>query len=251
MPFSFIEDVDLRAKAEAAHKASTEAITASIDAKIAEATNGLKTKNEELLDEKKKIAETLKSFDGLDVKAAKEALKFLSENEEAQLIKDGKVDELIAKRTSSMKTEYDESLTAIQNSLKEAKETGSKYQTLFESKLISDNLREEALAAGVLPEAFSDVVMKGNLVFTLDKNLALESRTPDGKLKMTIDDRVMTPALWIESLRKSCPHYWPRSAGAGAFSGGSDSTEYQTALATAASSGDMATYRKLRAKNKK
>ena len=251
MPFSFITDPEQRSKAEAAHKASMEAITLSIETKVAEATTGLKTKNEELLNEKKKIADTLKNFENLDPTAAREALKFLEENEDARLIKDGKIDELLAKKTSSLKTKHEEEAKALMIELEKSKKEGSTYKTQFQTKVIEDALREEAIKQGVIPEALSDVILRGRSVFSLDDKSLLEARDAEGKLVKTADDIVLTPQKWIEGLKITSSHYWPVSKGAGAFSGDANSTEYTTALANAAKKGDMATYRALRAKKKK
>jgi hypothetical protein len=251
MSFSFIQDPEQRAKAEATHKASMESITASIEAKVAEATTGLKTKNEELLNEKKKIADTLKNFENLDPTAAREALKFLEENEDARLIKDGKIEELLVKKTSTLKTQHEEEANRLKLELEKAKNEGVTYKSKFESKVIADALREEAILQGVVPEALSDVVLRGNSIFTLDDKTALEARDKDGKLVKTADDLVLTPQKWIESLKITSPHYWPGSKGAKAFSGDTDSTEYTVALANAAKKGDMVAYRALRDKKKK
>ena len=55
MDFSFIEDKDLRAKAEEGNKAELKELNENITTKVEEAIVGLKSKNGELLGEKKTI----------------------------------------------------------------------------------------------------------------------------------------------------------------------------------------------------
>jgi len=244
--FSFITDVDVRTKAEATYAKDMETLQSSIDAKILEATTGLKVKNDELLTEKKKIQLTLKNFENIDPAAAREALKFLEENEDAKLIKEGKIEELLDKKTTSMRTQHEELVNALQTNLSEKEKAAQTYKEKYESKVIEDNLREVALAAGVRPEALTDITLRGRNVFSLDDKYQLEARTADGKLAKTADDKVLNPVNWLEGLKKTSPHYWPMSEGAGAFSHGRMS-EYSEALATAAEKGDMTSFRKLRA----
>ena len=77
-----------------------------VDAAVAEAVKGLKSNNESLLGEKKKvqedlnkIKETLTAFEGVDAKEYKELMAYFQNNEEARLIKEGKIDQVIDART--------------------------------------------------------------------------------------------------------------------------------------------------------
>lgn len=251
--FEFIEDEEVRAKAIEAHEAAQKEILESVDEKINEATSGLKTKNEELLDEKKKIAKALKNFEGVDAEAARDALKFLEENADAQLIKDGKIEELLEKRTSTLRSDYEAQMNELQTSLSTAMETGSTYKSRYESKMIEDALREAAIAAKVLPEALYDISLRGSNVFSLAEDGSVEARDRDGKLAKTQDGKsVLTTSNWIEDLKKSSPHYWPRSESAGAHRGdGTTEGDYNASLAAAADRGDMKEFRRLRALKKK
>lgn len=245
-PFDFITDEAVRTQAIAAHEASIAEITSGVDLKINEAIDGLRTKNQELLDEKKQIQKTLKNFDNIDPTAAREALKFLEENEDAQLIKDGKINDLLDKRTSQLKSDHEAALNELMMKFDTEKSTNASYKALFESKVIDDSLREAAILAKVRPEAISDVLLRGRDVFSLGPDKSVEAREGD-KLRKTEDGRVLTPTLYIESLKKVSPHYWPNSEGAGAHGGlTGDPSDRTAALNRAAASGDMALFRKLR-----
>jgi hypothetical protein len=251
--FDHIKDEDVRKQAEEAHEAAVketkETLLADMDKKIEEATSGLKNKNQELLNEKKKIQDTLKNFDDIDPKKAKEALEFLETNTEAQMIKEGKIDELLEKRTSNLKSEYETQLEEVSQKLDDASKQKQTFESLYKNKMIEDGLRDAALQAKVRPEAIDDIILRGSREFALGEDGSIESRDKDGKLRKTADDKILTPFNWIDSLKKSHPHYWPESTSAG-FRGRNynDPNDYTAALAEAATKGDLETFRKLRAK---
>jgi hypothetical protein len=248
--FDWIEDEEQRAKAIAEHNAAMKKIEDGIAVKIDEAVSGLKSKNAELLDEKKKISETLKNFDNIDAEKARSALQFLEENADAQLIKDGKIDELLAKRTSQLQSDHETLINELTTNLDEANSKGKNFENLYTTKMIEDSLRETAVSAKVIPEAISDVLTRGREVFSLAEDGTLEARGPDGKLLTTGDDKVLMPSNWIEGLKKVSPHYWPPSEGAGANggTGGAGGEDTMDALSRAASSNNMVEYRRIREK---
>jgi hypothetical protein len=99
MDFEFIEDEGLRAKAKEAFETQMQKTNEKFKLQMDEEVSGLKTKVDELLGEKKTIQEQLAKFgDITDPEKAAEALKFLQENEDAQLIKDGKIEAIIQPR---------------------------------------------------------------------------------------------------------------------------------------------------------
>jgi len=249
--FTFIEDESLRKKAEEAHEASIAEFNKGVDDKINEAISGLKSKNEELLNEKKKIQNALKNFENLDPEKAKEALKFLEENEYAQMLKDGKVDEILEKKTSQMRSDHEAAINELTSKLTETEQSSVLYKTKYETKVIEDNLRAVAIKAGVRKEAVDDILMRGLRIFTLDDSNGIEARDKDGKLVKTKDDKVLTAQLWIEDFKETAPHYFPGSEGAGAHGGGSGKNDLSIAMQKAADKGDMAEYRRLREKARK
>jgi len=247
MNFDFIEDPELRKKAEDEYAASMQELKDGFKATLEETVLGLKTKNTELLDEKKKIQETLKDFDNLDVEKAREALSFLEDNDDAQMIKDGKIDELIEKRTSTLRSEHEEALSALAAELVTSTGRGDKYAGLYKGKMVDDSLIMEAQKASVLPAALADVLLHGRGIFSLGDDDSVESRDAKGELVKTADDKILTPKLWVEARRTESPHWWPNSSGAGAFGSGSSASDMDAALLNAAKKGDQKEYNRLRA----
>lgn len=250
--FDFIEDTVLREKAENEHKIEVDQLTIdltnSAKTQVEEAVTGLKTKNSELLDEKKGLDLKLKEFGDLDPRVVKTANEFYEKNKDAEFLKDGTVEELIEKKTSQLTSDFETQINELSASLIEAKTHGNTYQQLFESKTIDDAVRQAASESGMLPTAVEDAVLRGRSVFSLDENKQIEARDSEGKLAVTEDKKVLNTKNWIEGLKETSPHYWPISEGAGAFgrTGGGAEGDKMDKLAAAAAAGDAAAYRRIR-----
>lgn len=238
--FEFITDEELRNKAVSEYE---------------QATSGLKIKNDELLNEKKTIQERLKTFDGIDdAAAAQEALKFVRENEQARLIQEGKFEELIEKRVSQVKSDAMAKIEELTTKYTTAAQEGLTYKQKFNQKMIEDDLRSAAIAAGVRPEALSDVLLRGAIEFTLSEDgKSVEARDEKGNLRKNSDGIVLIPSVWIEGLKKTAPHYWPGSESAGFTGANASPSDLMARMQELLDKGDMVGYRRLRdqAKGKK
>ncbi len=249
MDFDFITDETQRAQAVEAYNNSITSIKDEHKLLMDDEVNGLKSKNAEILDEKKLADKKIKKYEEYNYDAANEALSFLENNKDAQLIKDGKVDELIEKKTSQLSSDHEVAIGEINGQLTEAQQHGTLYENLYKTKMVEDSLREAAIGAKVRNEAITDILLHGRNVFALADDGSVEARDNEGKLRKTIDDKVLTPTNWIEALKKASPHYWPDSVGAGASGGGAgDEGDLTAALNRAASGGNMTEYRRLRKK---
>jgi len=249
--FEWIEDEEVRNKAIEEHNSSMKEVKDGVQTQIDEAVSGLKAKNEEILTEKKKLQELADKFKDLDPDKAREALSLINESEYAQMIKDGKIEEVIEKRSSAATAQLKQAIEDLNQQLAEAEKNGSTYKTKFETKVIEDEIRGAAMKAGVRPEALTDVLMRGSTVFSLSEDGQVEARDRQGNLLKNKDKLVVSPSVWVEGLKETAPHYWPESEGAG-LSGGdavSDSDFTKKAAALLAK-GDHEGYRKLRAKQK-
>lgn len=249
MEFEFITDEDQRAQAVEAYNNSITSLKDEHKLALDEEVNGLKSSKAEILDEKKALDKKLKEFESYDFDAANEAISFLENNKDAQLIKDGKTDELIEKKLSQLTSDHETTLGELKGELSTAQQHGQLYESLYKTKMVEDSLREAAVGAKVRPEAVTDILLHGRNVFALADDGSVEARDTEGKLRKTVDDKVLTPTNWIEGLKKSSPHYWPDSVGAGATGmGAGDEGDLTAALNKAASSGNMTEYRRIRKK---
>ena len=230
---------------------------ADIDAAVATAVASHTDKNKTLLDEKKTVQSMLNALQekwgDLDPSEVKTVMELFANNADAQLIKEGKFDEVLAKRTDKLIAEHTEVVTELNKKIEELETSSTGYKSKYENKVTDVALRQAASGAEVVNTAIDDVVSRGQSIFTVDENGDLEARDKDGNL-IKIEDKLLTPALFIEGLKVSAPHYWPGSAGSdagGAGSGGIGATDIDVRAKDAASRGDMKTFRKLRAEQEK
>lgn len=180
------------------------------------ASSGLKAKNDELLGKLKTATDGLSAFDGLDPVAMKTMMSSFDQSEEAKLIAEGKMDEVITKRTDRLKGDYEDKLKQLSTELEAAKGTSSKYQDRLQQNAIDNTVREAAIKSKVLPEALADVLRRAGDIFTLNDDGQLEARGKDGQLLKTSDEFLVTPERFIEGLRTTAPYYWPASESSGA-----------------------------------
>lgn len=244
MPFSFITDEALREQVIAAHKGV-------LATEVERATSALTAKVDELKGEKKALQATVKKMEGIDPDQAREAIDFLQNNKDAQLIRDGKTDEVVAKRTSALREDYEARLTDANKRLQEQEGISTNLLQRLNTKTVEDQIGAAALKTGVRPEALHDILSRAKAVFTVaDDGISVEARDAKGSLVKTADDLVLTPSLWLKDLAKDAPHFWPDSEGLGAGGGGGPSGDIMAQMKAAAAKGDMPTYRRLQAKRK-
>jgi len=252
-----VEDEDLRAKLDEVHeeavKITKDDLSAEFNDRLEQEVSGLKTKNEEIIGEKKKLSKKLEAFNGVDPTKAREALELIDKNEDVKLLKEKGIDELLEKKTSQIRSDHEAVVNDITTKLTEAEEKSKKFETLFNTKTVDDALREEAIKANVRPEAIPDILLRGRNIFSVGEDNSVEARDKDGKLSKTEDGKILNTKNWIEGLKEGSSHYWPDSRGAGADgSGGPGSmSDLDAAIHAAAESGDMEKYRKLKAKKAK
>ena len=224
------------------------AIETAVAKAVSDATGGLNTKNTQLLEELRTTKENLSAFDGFDADDVKKTMSLFNKSEEAQLLKDGKFDEVIEKRTEKLRGEYDGKLADMKSASDAAIENSKKYEGLYKNKIVDDEIRKAALSSKVIPEALDDVLRRGRDVFSIGEDGSIEARDNSGEL-LKVDEHLMDPSRFIEALKKSAPYYWPSSSGTGASGSGGSVKDADSKLLSAAASGDSAAYREIRKKS--
>jgi len=228
-------------------KSSAEEIANNLVAtKIDEAVADLKSKNSELIGEKRKLAEKLESIKDFDFEKAKKAMDFVDKDETAKLLAEGKFDEVIESRTAKIKDDYDSKIQEITEAKNAAELEVSNLKSNIDKITIETHLRKVAAKAGILADAMDDVLLRGQMVFSVGEDGNLEARDKHGEF-VKVDGKILTPGSWIAGLPQ---HYWPLSDGIGGVGGGAGG-DVDEKLVAAAKSGNIAAYRKLRAKKKK
>lgn len=191
----------------------TPEVQALIDAAVGQATVGLKSKNAELLGKMKEAQTNLQRFDGIDPDAVSAMLKRFADDEEAGLIKAGKMDEVLNKRTERMKGDYDKQLKSRDDQIAAL---NAKAQKLAAGK-VSGALTAAASKAGALAEAMEDIVLRGQGQGWSVNDDGDVVALKDGEVVLGKDGKTpLTPAEWAESLRETAPHLWPKAQGSNA-----------------------------------
>ena len=169
---------------------------------VAEQTAGLKAKNGEVIGDNKKLKEQLARFDGIDPEQVRAILKNFADGEEAKLIAEGKIDEVLAKRTDKLKGEHQKQL---QGKDEEIGTLSARVQKLS-ALAVNGALAAAAGEKGALPES-----MEANVV-------ALDA---DGDVVFGKDGKSPLQAgEWLDGLKERMPNLFAQPKGAGAGGSG-------------------------------
>lgn len=223
---------------------------AALQQSVESAISGLQAKNQELISKQKELKSNLAKFDGIDPEQTRKMYDAMNKSEEAKLIAEGKIDEVIQKRSDRMVAEFNDQINDLTNKLNQQTEASQTYRNQLKSKTIDDNIRGTALELNVRTEALDDVLRRAGDVFDLDNNGQIEARK-DGELVLAEDGTLLTPEKYVKQLRKTHPHYFPESTGANMSTTKNRQSREQGADLQAAANKDnfdLAKYRAERAK---
>lgn len=158
------------------------AVQTAIAAAVEAATLGLKNKNTELLGSLRTTKTELdgfkSQFEGLDIAAVKGLLTKVGQDEETKLIAEGKLDEVITRRTERLRTDYDTKLAAEKARADKAEQFAAKYS----DKVLADSIRAAAIKAGALPEAAEDIILRARGTFKLSEDGEAIATDRDGEV---------------------------------------------------------------------
>lgn len=185
-----------------------------IEAAVNEQVAGLKAKNGELIGKEKELKASLAQFEGIDPEAVRTILKRFVDDEEATLIKQGKLDEVLNKRTERMAADWDKKLKAEQARAEKQKARGDKLA----ERAMAEAIIKASQKAGALPEATEDIVLRAKGAgWTIDDDANVIAMNGDTVVFGKDGKTPLTPEEWAASLRENAPHLWPRAQGSGAM----------------------------------
>lgn len=195
-----------------------------LDAAVAEATGGLRTNRDSILGEKRELREELdaikKQWEGLDSETVNALMSRIANDDEAKLIAEGKVDEVIARRTDAMRKDAETKVTAALKRVAELEESITSKDGKIAELVIDSAVQEAAAAAGVQGTSIADIVLRARQTFALDDEHRPVARDTAGALLMGKNGRdPLTPSEWLDGMKERAPHWWPPSKGAGAPGG--------------------------------
>jgi len=216
MPFDFDPAAHGLNLDEAQAAALKAALSGDVQQYLDGEVSGLKAKNRELIDSNKIIKTELDGikgkFDGLDIEAVKALLTKAGQDEETKLIAEGKLDEVVSRRTERLRGDLDKQIKAANDRAEKAEAFAAKYS----DKVLADSIRAAAIKAGALPEAAEDIILRARGTFKLSEDGEPIATDRDGQVIYGKDGRTpLSPQEWAESLRETATHLWPRAQGAG------------------------------------
>lgn len=185
---------------------------ADVDKLIADQIAGLKNKNSELIGKEKELKTKLAEFDGIDPQTVKAMLKNFADQEEAKLIAEGKMDEVLNKRAERMKADYDKQTTKLQSDLDKANTRVAK----FAERALNASVREVGAALNIHASAYDDALLRAKSMFDVDDDGNAIAR--EGVLGK--DGKPLTLKEWFEGMKETAPHWFPAPSGGGSQGGG-------------------------------
>lgn len=191
-------------------------VQVAIQKAVDEQVKGLKTKNDELIQKNTGLKDELnglkQKFDGIDFSAIKELLGKASMDEEAKLIAEGKLDEVIAKRTEKMRQEHEKQLTSETSRADKAEV----YANNFKESVVRAQVAQEFVALGGRPEAAEDVANLALSQLKIDDNGKAVAFDDKGEVVIGKDGKTPFGAKdWAESLKENRSFYFIQPQGMG------------------------------------
>lgn len=178
---------------------------------VAEQTAGLKAKNGEVIGDNKKLKEQLAKFDGIDPEQVRAILKNFADGEEAKLIAEGKIDEVLAKRTDKLKGEHQKQL---QGKDEEIGTLSARVQKLS-ALAVNGALAAAAGEKGALPESMEAIQALAKGVFVTDDEGNVVALDADGDVVFGKDGKSpLQAAEWLDGLKERMPNLFAMPKGA-------------------------------------
>jgi len=191
-----------------------------LDAEIEDTTglkNSLEREREKSKAEERARKELEKRWEGMDPDEIRKMIDKLGGDEEAQLIKAGKIDEVVNRRTEKQRLAHEKALAAA---VKEVEKAGGRAKK-YESLVLDNHIRAAATKVGLHANAVEDALFRARTMFTLSED-GVPVQVKDGEVVMGKDAKTpFSPGEWLEGMKESAPHWFPSggSGGGGAGSG--------------------------------
>lgn len=155
------------------------------------------------------LKKSLERYEGIDPEKYRKMVEEENKRREKKLLDAGDVDKVVAERVATMKTEFETNLA----NLTKANEG---LNARLSSVLIDSTVKSAAVAAGVMPSAVDDVVLRAKSTFQVkDGNVVAVKANgelmygKDGVTPLTIEE-------WVGSLKTTATHLFEGMRGSGA-----------------------------------
>lgn len=138
---------------------------------------------------------------------------------EAKLIAEGKIDEVISRRSEKLRTELQKQVDTAKAEVESQKKRTEK----FSQRVLDNNIRAAAAQAGLHKHAIDDALFRARTMFSVDDDGNAIQLDMDGKPVFGKDGKTpYNPMEWLESMKDSAPHWFPASNSGGGAGGNKD-----------------------------
>jgi hypothetical protein len=158
------------------------------------------------------LQQQLEKLKHIDPTKYAELIALDTQVKEGELIKAGKLEEVVNLRVGEMKRTYETEKVTLSTQLS----TANSQLALL---LIDNTVKNAAIKNGVVDTDLDDLVLRARSTYTLDKGQPVPKNEKgeviygkDGTTPMSIDD-------WMTGLKKTAPHLFRGSSGSGANGG--------------------------------
>lgn len=186
-----------------------------LDAEGVEDVTGLKNSLAAVREELKTLKSDYNKYKDLDPEKAREALKKIDELEDKGLLDQGKIDELVTRRTERMRMDFDSQVKALKSATDEKDGVIKTLSGRLEKHLIEQGLVSAVMEIGVpRKSAIQDIASRGKGTWKLDENGNPVAIGSDGSKIFGKDGKApITMVEWAEGLMVEAPHLFEPSTG--------------------------------------
>lgn len=158
------------------------------------------------------LQKQIDKFKGVDPTKHAELLELQRQLNEGELLKAGKIDEVVNGRVAAMRTELEGRATTAETALNAA-------QGQLAILMIDNAVRAAATANGVLPTAVDDLILRARATFRMENGQPV----PKNEKGETVYGKDATTPLavgdWVVNMKKAAPHLFAGARGSGAGGG--------------------------------
>jgi len=205
-------------------------IAAMIAAEVAKATAGLKSKNDELLNEVKAERTKRQTYEQQiqsmgsqdDITKARELMERMQADADLRMIVEGgkaAFEDVLTRRTKGVVAAERAAKEAAERAAKDAAERAESAQNRWRSERLNYEVTSAVSKAKALPEAAEYIRIKAEQMFALDDETG-KPRLREGIDAIDRNGNPHTLDTWVDSLRDSNPFFFGMPSGGGANGGG-------------------------------
>lgn len=191
----------------------------ALAAAVAKETEGLKNNRNDVFNQLQAAKTQLAKFGDADPEAVKQILQRFESEEEQQLVKDGKIDQVVELRVNKMREKFNQDLDARDAELSKS----IARQNSLENRAIAAEITKAATEAGAIPSALTDFVQRSAGNFSLTEDGDVIAVDKEGNQLFDVDGKTpLSAKAWALSLQKEAPHLFqkPNSGGSQGSQGG-------------------------------